>query len=93
MPMFRWVLKGTLLVLLKEVCVILSSFDKFAGIALISVGNIVCDLSSQDLLILLSGRGRHLHRGLVPLKDTLEFIPVLYRQKVLFNVPIVRALP
>ena len=55
MPIFRWVLKGTLLVLLKEVCVILSSFDKLAGIALIPVGNIVCDLSSQVLLILLSG--------------------------------------
>ena len=55
MPMFRRVLKGTLLVRLKEVCVILSSFDMLAGIALISVGNIVCDLSSQVLLILFRG--------------------------------------
>lgn len=80
----------TLLVLLKEVWVGFS--HPVSGIALISVGGIVRNLGSQVLLILVSGLGRHLRRGLVPLKDTLELIPVLDGEKVLFNVPIVRAL-
>ena len=90
MPIFTRVLLGALLVLLKEVWVGFS--HPVSGIALISVGGIVRDLGSQVLLILVSGLGRHLGGGLVPLEDTLELIPVLDGEKVLFNVPIVRAL-
>ena len=51
------------------------------------------DLGSQEvLLILVSGLGWHLRRWLVPLEDTLELVPVLDGEKVLFNVPVVRAL-
>ena len=91
MPIFARVLLGPMLVLLKEVRVGFS--HPVTGVALISVGGIVRDLGSQQvLLILVSGRGGHLRRGLVPLEDTLELIPVLDGEKVLFNVPIVRAL-
>lgn len=91
MPIFTRVLLGALLVLLKEVLVGFS--HPVSGITLISVGGIVRDLGSQEvLLILVSGLGRHLGGGLVPLEDTLELIPVLDGKKILFNVPIVRAL-
>ena len=91
MPIFTRVLLRTLFYLLKEVWVGFS--HPVTGIALISVGGIVRDLGSQEVLfILVSGLGGHMRRGLVPLEDTLELIPVLDGEKVLFNVPIVRAL-
>jgi len=91
MPLFSRVLLGTLFFLLKEVWVCFS--HPVTGIPLISVGGIVRDLGSQEvLLILVSGLGWHLRRWLVPLEDTLELVPVLDGEKVLFNVPIVRAL-
>jgi len=91
MPIFTRVLLGALLVLLKVVWVGFS--HPITDITLISVGGIVRDLGSQEvLLILVSGLGWHLRRWLVPLEDTLELVPVLDGEKVLFNVPIVRAL-